>query len=72
MQGFIILDYIDQAPVAIAQLGEWIATGKMRFEVDLQSGFENIPATLKRLFTGENMGKQLLKIADPQVVPQKD
>ena len=44
----------------------------MRFEVDVQNGFENIPATLKRLFTGENMGKQLLKIADPQVVPQKD
>jgi len=72
MQGFIILDYIDQAPAAIAQLGDWIATGKMRFEVDVQNGFENIPATLKRLFTGENMGKQLLKIADPQVVPQKD
>jgi NADPH-dependent curcumin reductase CurA len=65
MQGFIILDYIDQAPSAIAQLGEWIAKGQMRFEVDVQAGFENIPATLKRLFTGENMGKQLLKIADP-------
>ncbi|MEK9892786.1 MAG: NADP-dependent oxidoreductase, partial [Pseudomonadales bacterium] len=65
MQGFIILDYIDQAPSAIAQLGEWIAKGQMRFEVDVQTGFENIPATLKRLFTGENMGKQLLKIADP-------
>ena len=65
MQGFIILDYIDQAPSAIAQLGEWIAKGQMRFEVDVQTGFENIPATLKRLFTGENKGKQLLKIADP-------
>ena len=65
MQGFIILDYIDQAPSAIAQLGEWIAKGQLRFEIDVQTGFENIPATLKRLFTGENMGKQLLKIADP-------
>lgn len=65
MQGFIILDYIDQAPSAIAQLGEWIAKGQMCFEVDVQTGFENIPSTLKRLFTGENMGKQLLKIADP-------
>lgn len=65
MQGFIILDYIDQAPTAIAQLGEWIAQGQLRYEVDLQTGFENIPATLRRLFTGENMGKQLLKIADP-------
>ncbi|MFT7247197.1 MAG: NADPH-dependent curcumin reductase CurA, partial [Candidatus Azotimanducaceae bacterium] len=26
---------------------------------------DNIPDTLNRLFTGKNIGKQLLKIADP-------
>jgi NADPH-dependent curcumin reductase CurA len=31
----------------------------------MQEGFENIPATLRRLFEGKNRGKQLLKIADP-------
>ncbi len=31
---------------------------------DVQEGFENIPQTLTRLFTGQNRGKQLLKIAD--------
>ena len=34
-------------------------------EIDLQEGFENVPQTLIRLFTGQNLGKQLLKIADP-------
>jgi len=28
----------------------------------LQEGFENIPATLQRLYAGKNLGKQLLKI----------
>jgi NADPH-dependent curcumin reductase CurA len=28
-------------------------------------GLENAPNTLARLFTGENFGKQLLKITDP-------
>jgi len=28
----------------------------------VQEGFENIPTTLERLYTGKNLGKQLLKI----------
>jgi len=28
-------------------------------------GLENAPNTIVRLFTGQNFGKQLLKIADP-------
>ena len=31
----------------------------------MQEGFENVPATLTRIFTGANLGKQLLKVADP-------
>jgi NADPH-dependent curcumin reductase CurA len=31
----------------------------------LQQGFDNIPDTLQRLFTGKNLGKQLLQIAEP-------
>jgi NADPH-dependent curcumin reductase len=33
--------------------------------VDVQEGLENAPRTLRRLFMGENQGKQLLKLADP-------
>jgi len=32
-------------------------------EVDVQEGLENAPKTLRRLFTGANLGKQLLKVA---------
>jgi NADPH-dependent curcumin reductase len=32
---------------------------------DVAVGLENAPRALMRLFTGENFGKQLLKIADP-------
>jgi len=31
---------------------------------DIQEGIENAPDTLVRLFTGQNFGKQLLKIAE--------
>ena len=50
---------------AVTELVGWVQAGKLHYEVDVQEGFENIPATLQRLFTGQNRGKQLLKIADP-------
>jgi NADPH-dependent curcumin reductase CurA len=43
----------------------WIQSGELVYKEDLQEGFENIPDTLNRLFTGKNLGKQILKIADP-------
>jgi NADPH-dependent curcumin reductase CurA len=65
MQGFILIDYFDQAPQALAELGQWIAEGKLKHAEDIQEGFENTPKTFLRLFEGKNLGKQLLKIADP-------
>ena len=65
MEGFIILDYLPRAAEAIADLLEWIGTNDLKYQVDLQYGFDNIPSTLSRLFTGENFGKQLLQIAAP-------
>jgi hypothetical protein len=47
------------------EMGQWLQEGKIVHLEDVQQGFENIPSTLKRLFTGQNMGKQLLKIAEP-------
>ena len=65
MQGFIILDYLPRAMEAIQALMGWVAAGDIVYQVDMQEGFENIPNTLQRLYTGQNLGKQLLKIANP-------
>jgi Putative NADP-dependent oxidoreductases len=65
MEGFIILDYMDKSSIAVGELLGWVKEDKLKFQIDLQEGFENIPDTLNRLFTGKNIGKQLLKIADP-------
>ncbi len=62
MQGFILLDHLDQVPQASAELRDWLGAGKLRYRTDIQHGFEAVPATFLRLFTGENQGKQLLKI----------
>ena len=66
MQGFIVLDYLDRVDEAYAELGAWVMAGEIAWREDIQQGFENIPATLQRLFDGRNQGKQLLKLADPE------
>ena len=62
MEGFVILDYMPRAMEAIEDLMAWVSSGQLIYQVDVQEGFENIPATLQRLYTGQNLGKQLLKI----------
>jgi NADPH-dependent curcumin reductase CurA len=66
MQGFIVIDYLDRASEAIEALSAWVMDGEIAWREDIQEGFEQIPTTLQRLFDGRNIGKQLLKLADPQ------
>lgn len=65
MEGFLVSDHMKNAGAAIAELATWVREGKLVDRVDVQNGLENAPKTLNRLFTGANIGKQLLKIADP-------
>lgn len=65
MEGFIVIDYMDRFAEGAAALLGWMKSGELVHRDDVQEGFENIPATLNRLFTGKNIGKQMLKIADP-------
>jgi len=65
MEGFIVTDYASRFGEAVKELGAWVTSGKLKDKVDVQEGLENAPKTLRRLFSGENRGKQLLKIADP-------
>ena len=66
MQGFLLGQFSKRFAEAAQQLGEWVATDKLKFAVDMQEGFENTPNTFLRLFEGKNLGKQLLKVANPR------
>ncbi len=62
MQGFLVLDYYGRASEAIDDISKWAMEGKIKHREDIQKGIENCPETLNRLFTGQNQGKQMLKI----------
>lgn len=65
MQGFLVSDYAPRFAAARAALEQWLDAGSLRAHVDVQQGFEQIPTTFLRIFTGANLGKQTLKLADP-------
>lgn len=62
MRGFILLDHLDRVPVAMTELKQWVREGQIRYRTDIQHGFDAIPQTFLRLFSGASQGKQLLRI----------
>lgn len=68
MEGFIALNYADRFDEGREQLGGWVREGRIAWTEDVRQGDLSLaPATLRRLFTGKNLGKQLLQIAEPAV-----
>lgn len=65
VRGFILIDHLSEVERARDDLSRWLAAGELQSREDIQQGFEQTPATFLRLFRGENIGKQLLKVAEP-------
>lgn len=65
IKGFLVFDYMHRAQEARAEMQKWIDRGELKVKIDLVEGFDNIPSGLLRLFSGGNLGKQLVKVADP-------
>ncbi|CAN7308145.1 NADP-dependent oxidoreductase [Phenylobacterium sp. LjRoot225] len=63
IQGFLMPQYESDYPEADRRLVGWLRAGRLILGEDVQVGFENAPSTLRRLFEGRNIGKQLLKVA---------
>jgi NADPH-dependent curcumin reductase CurA len=63
MAGFVVLDHTANFPRMRARLTELAKAGRIVWQIDEQRGFENAPATLRRVFAGENKGKQILRVS---------
>ncbi len=67
MTGFIVIDWASEFPAIRKRVERLVSEGLVTYREDVQHGFENAPTTLRRLFTGENKGKQILQIDEPSV-----
>jgi NADPH-dependent curcumin reductase CurA len=64
MEGFIVFDYASRYQEAAVQMAGWLMAGKLKSREDIVPGLETFPDTLLKLFSGENKGKLVLKVAD--------
>ncbi|OUR79537.1 NADP-dependent oxidoreductase [Alphaproteobacteria bacterium 46_93_T64] len=64
MEGFVVFDYMKQYGQGIQELATWYGQGNLKFKEHVDTGIENFPSTLLKLFTGENFGKLVLKVVE--------
>jgi len=68
IQGFIVIDHFDKMPQFLADMGKWIAEGKIRWKETIVDGIENATEAFIGLFKGQNFGKMIVKLgSDPSV-----
>ncbi|MDP2006642.1 MAG: NADP-dependent oxidoreductase [Rubrivivax sp.] len=64
MEGIVVFDYAARYPQAIAEMAAYLKDGRMKSKEDVVTGgVQAFPATLNRLFSGENFGKLVLQVA---------
>jgi NADPH-dependent curcumin reductase CurA len=64
MEGIVVFDYAKRYPEAVREIAGWMAQGKFISREDIVEGIDHFPETLLKLFSGENFGKLVLKVAD--------
>jgi NADPH-dependent curcumin reductase CurA len=62
MQGFIVIDWQNEFADIRRRMAGFVQDGRLVYQEDMQQGFENAPATFRRLFEGKNRGKQMLAL----------
>ena len=64
MRGFVVFDYAKRYREAAADFRAWMAEGKITGKEDVYEGIDNFYETFQRLFTGNKLGKLVLKVRD--------
>ena len=64
MTGMVVFDYAARYAEGAREMAGWMAAGKLKSREEIVTGFDTFPETLLKLFSGENTGKLVLKIAD--------
>lgn len=62
IEGFLVFDYVHKSREALTDLGKWMMDGRLKYRMDIQSGFRELSTALNKLFNGENDGKLLMQI----------
>ncbi len=64
MTGFVVFDYAKRYREAAQQYQAWLKAGQIKSTEDIHEGIENFYTTFQRLFSGDKLGKLVLKVKE--------
>jgi NADPH-dependent curcumin reductase CurA len=65
-QGFIVWDFNQRYGPAMARMGEWVRSGRLKYKEDIVEGLHNAPKAFVGLLRGDNFGKLQVRLGpDP-------
>jgi len=64
VEGFLVFQFADRYGEGLRQMAEWHKAGKMRIREEITEGIETAPRAFIGMLQGQNIGKQLVKIAE--------
>jgi hypothetical protein len=62
VEGFIVSEHMDVWPEALTELGDLVASGRLKYRESVVQGIEAAPEAFIGLLKGRNFGKQLVKL----------
>jgi NADPH-dependent curcumin reductase CurA len=63
VEGFVVQQFSERFEEALRQLAAWLRERKLKHQEDIVEGLENAPRALISMMEGQNIGKQLVKVA---------
>jgi NADPH-dependent curcumin reductase CurA len=66
LRGFIVGDFAARQPDFLRDVSAWLRDGRIKYREDVVDGLDKAPRALIGLLRGENFGKLLVRVAEPQ------
>jgi NADPH-dependent curcumin reductase CurA len=63
MQGILTTDWIPRFEEGMNDLAEWVRSGQIKYREEMSQGIENARGSIAKLYSGDNTGKVIIKIA---------
>lgn len=61
---FLVWEWPEEYPNAVAQLVQWVKDGKIRYREDIAEGLARAPEALIGVLRGDNFGKKAVRLED--------
>jgi hypothetical protein len=65
LEGFVVLDFAERWAEARERLAGWIASGELSVLEEVVEGLEAAPSALVDVLAGRNVGKRIVRVAQP-------